>query len=157
MRTWTMGAAALCMGLGGAGCAQEIRPKPVAQPVGISEQPTPRPLVIELAVERAGGEQVAGTKTQLDLNRPVHFSARAADGSDVEMELLVEEGDGSGKEATYRLVVSVAESDERGKKVVWQPALRIAAGRETVTTMHWGSEERTLRVTLAEEPRVAAR
>lgn len=157
MRQWTMTAAAIFGGLVMSGCAQQVAPKPVAAPVGISDHVASRPLVIEVGIERAGGEKVAGTKTQLDLNRPVHFSARAADGSDIEMELLVEEGDGSGKDATYRLVFSVVESDESGKKVVWQPALRIGAGKDVVTTMQWGSEERTLRVHLAEEPRVAAR
>lgn len=158
MRKWTMGAAVIfCVGLVSGGCAQEAMPEPVAAAVGISEHEVSRPLVIEVGIERAGGEKVVGTKTQLDLNRPVHFSARAADGSDIEIELLVEEGDGSGKDATYRVAFSVAESDDSGKKVVWQPALRIAAGKDVVTTMHWGSEERTLRVHLAEEPRVAAR
>ena len=134
--------------LGLLGCAAngEVAQAPS---VGKSPRAEAKSVFLHVDVERATGERIAGTDTQLDLMRPLKFSAYAADGSHVEVEIFAEPaavaGDG------YRVSLEVRESDRDGRQMSWRPSLSLASGKEAVASIDWAGDGRRLRVRLSDD------
>lgn len=151
---WMMTAGALVLGL--SGCANVVETAK-APAIGESPRAAAKSVFLDVGVERASGERIAGTNTQLDLMRPLKFSAVAANGSHVDVEIFaepaLESADG------YRVSLEVRESDKDGRTMSWRPALSLASGKEAVASIDWAGDGRRLRIRISEDaplPAIAA-
>ncbi len=125
-----------------------------AQLVGTSARDEARSVFLHVDVERATGERIAGTDTQLDLMRPLKFSAYSADGSHVEVEIFAEPTGAAGD--GYRVSLEVRESDREGRTMSWRPALSLASGKEALASIDWAGDGRRLRVRLSDDAPLAS-
>ncbi len=134
--------------LGLSGCAPTVESAPTPA-VGTSPRAAAKSVFLDVGVERATGERIAGTNTQLDLMRPLKFSAFAADGSHVDVEIFAEPAL-EGAEG-YRVSLEVRESDREGRMMSWRPALSLANGKEAVASIDWAGDGRRLRVRISDD------
>lgn len=136
--------------VGAAGCAAHEGATTPREAVGESARVAPQSVFLQVDVERASGERIAGTDTQLDLMRPLRFSAEAADGSQVDVEIFAEPG--VDERGGYRVSLEVREHDRSGRAMSWKPALSIADGKEAVASIDWAGDGRRLRVRVSDAP-----